>query len=180
MSVDAVALLPFTGDLPALEVNEEKSTERKNSLEADWRLVEGPGGANGVWRPLKDGSLVILGITFHAPDADVYDAARQWMGKRTPSRVWVFPDTAVPEVDTAAAVRSMTRQVGRWVRSGTPQRSILEDLGFTRDQARTLQRDLMSGDPARIDSVAKTVEERLSGRDPKEIEAIMQGFLRRR
>jgi hypothetical protein len=180
LSIDAVALLPFTGELSALDVGDETSAKGQRETEGAWKQVEGPGGASGVWRRLNDGCMVILGITLQAPDADIHEAARQWMGEGIPARVWVLPDTSVPEVETVTAVRSMTRLVGRWVRAGARQRSILEDLGFTREQARTLQRDLMSGDPARIDAVAKTVEERMKGRDPKEIGAILQAFLRGR
>jgi hypothetical protein len=53
MTIDAVALLPFVGDPVAPELSEEESWGPKNVLEADWRLVEGPGGDRGAWRPLK-------------------------------------------------------------------------------------------------------------------------------
>jgi hypothetical protein len=179
LSIQAVALLPFTGDLPTLDTD-ENSTEGATTGEQNWRHVVGPGGGTGLWRPLNDGALVVLPVGFQAPDADVYEAAKQWLGGKTPSRIWVFPDTVVPELNSKAGIRSVTRQIGRWVRAGRRSRSFLEDLGFTHDEATRLQRDMMSGDPVRLKAASDTLEKRISGKDPKEFDDLLAAFLRRR
>jgi hypothetical protein len=166
MSVDAVALLPPVAGLVGATV------------EGPWKTGSGPGGAGGLWRGLRDGTLVNLSLPFQTPDADLYEAARRWIGK-APARIWVFPDTAVPDVDTKRAIQTATREGGRWVRAGARQQSVLEDLGFSPDEERAWQREIGSGDPKRMAAGLATLEKRLEGRDPAEIEAVLARFLRR-
>jgi hypothetical protein len=164
MSIEAIAVLPESRDL-AGEV-----------VEGDWAEGPGPGGGTGLWRRLQDGILLNLGMSIQAPDADLYEAARRWMGS-LPARIWVFPDTAAPEEQTAQAIQAATQQVGRWIQAGAKRRSILEDLGFSSDEHEAWQREMNSGNPERIQAAVATLEKRLSGRDPAEVEALLASLL---
>jgi len=166
MSIDAIAVLPESANLVG-EV-----------VEGDWAEGPGPGGGNGLWRRLQDGILLNLGMSIQAPDADLYEAARQWMGS-LPAKIWVFPDAAVPEEQTAQAILAATQQVGRWIQASATQRSILEDLGFSSDQQEAWQREMKSGDPKRIQAAVATIEKRLADRDPAQVEALLTSLLRR-
>src|SRR6185437_5858495 len=107
MSIDAVALLPALAEPPASE-----------PAEGDWRAGEGPaGGAMKVWRPLRDGTLLNLALPFQSSDADLFEAATRWFGP-LPARVWVFPDTAVPDGQAASEILAGTRGAGRWIHTG--------------------------------------------------------------
>ena len=100
------------------------------------------------------------------------------MGK-APARIWVFPDTAVPDLATAKGIRDATRGAGRWVRAGRRRKSVLEDLGFTPAEADAWQRDVGSGNPARVMAARNLLEKRIAGRDPREVEALIASSLRR-
>jgi len=165
MSIDAIALMPRLGEL------------RGEPMDG-WELVDAPGGARGIWKPLRDGALVGLGLPFQYPDATLYEAARGWLPKKKKlAKVWVFPDTAVPELETAEEIRTATAAAGRWVKAGARQRSLLEDLGFTADEAEAWQRDIQSGNPTRLAAAHDRLKERVERRDPKDVEALMAAFL---
>ena len=166
MSIDTVAVLP-----PVV-------VREGSAVDGEWHEGEGPGGARGVFRPLRDGLLVNLGLSIEAPDADLFDAARQWTGKLS-TRVWVFPDTAVPEDDTVKAVRAATREVGRWVKAGPKPWQFFEDLGLTRDEAEAFQREMNSGDPKRAAAAVSTFERMMEGKDPAKIEFLLAALFRR-
>jgi hypothetical protein len=126
---------------------------------------------------LRDASLVNLGVPVAAPDEQLYDSARGWM-REPGARIWVFPDTAIPDASTARAIRHATRQVGRWV---SPPRvrepSPLKAFGFSAEQAARWQGEVNSGDVARVKAAFAEFEKRVTGRDPSEVEAILQAFL---
>jgi hypothetical protein len=166
MSVDAIALLPSVTFPPA------------KTVEEGWHYGLSDTGANILWRPLQDGALVNLMVPFASADADLHAAARAALGK-VPRRIWMFPDTHVPDVDTVRALRTATGDAGRWVESGRRKRSLLEDFGFTAKEAAAWQRDLSSGDPTRVAAARDALEQRLSGRDEAEVQALIRESLRR-
>jgi hypothetical protein len=166
MSIDAIAILQ-----PNMNLDGEFSEE-------GWIIGEGPGGASGPWRPLSDGVLLNLGLSIRAPDIDLYEAAGRWIGT-LPERIWVFPDTEVPEEETTKAMQLATREVGRWVNDGVRRQSLLTELGFSPDEEGAWQREMNSGNSKRIQAAVTALEERLHGRDPKQVEAVLARMLRR-
>jgi hypothetical protein len=164
VSIDAIAVLP------PVTVREDEA------LEGEWHEGEGPGGTRGAFRRLRDGILVNLGLSIRAPNADLFEAARRWT-TIPPERVWVFPDTAVPENDTVNAVRAATHEVGRWVEAGPARSGLLEDLGLTPVEISAFLREMSSGDPKRIASAVTALERRIGNRDPAQVEALLTAFL---
>lgn len=80
MSIDAIALLPPL-ELPSTaEMKEEEG----------WFTVNLPGTPSWPFKPLKDGTLVMLGLRFAYPDEDLYDQCAAWLSHTPdrPSRVW--------------------------------------------------------------------------------------------
>jgi hypothetical protein len=169
MSIDAVAVLPL-----AEEMSDDRSMGPK--AEGEWQEGEGPGGARGVFRKLADGTLLNLGHSFQAPDGELYELARSWMGS-LPARIWIFPDTGVPEENTTSEVLAATRSVGRWVRASRTRREDFPDLGLTRAQVEAFRRETNSGDAKRVAAAMDELERHLQGRDPAEIEAKIAHFL---
>jgi hypothetical protein len=164
MGIDAVAVLPSVVAL------------RGTTVEGPWKTGEGPGGASGLWRELRDGILLNLGVPISSPDADLYDVAHRWIGD-APSRIWVFPDAAVPDDDTTQAIMEATKEVGRWVKAGPQRRTLLADLGFSPSEEAAWQREMNSGDAKRVAAAVAALEERQKGRDPAELEALQAKFL---
>lgn len=168
MSIDAIALIPLSSIGRA-----------GDPAEGGWIEGEGPEGRRGLWRPLRDGMLLHLEMPYSSPDAALYDALRAWAGKEAPRRIWVFPDTAVPETSQARAVRAATRLAGRWVRASAHAPSLAEKLGLTAEEAAQWQSDLRSADLKRVKAARDLLDRRLQGRDPKEVEALIRDSLRR-
>lgn len=170
MAIDAIAVLPLLAEL---------STAREpTDGEEDWSILTGPAGIARAASTLRDAILVNLAMPIGTDDAELHHACQQWAGT-VPARVWVFPDTAVPPAETAKAVRSATSSVGRWVKAGTRKRSLLEDFGFTPQEADAWQRDINSADQQRFDAAMAKMEEHLAGRDPAEIKALIAASLKR-
>jgi hypothetical protein len=166
MSVDAVAILPPIPIAPS------------STVEGDWKQGSVAGGGQILWRELSDGILVNLGVPFAFADADIYAAAQSSFAE-LPSRIWVFPDSAVPEADTVSAVQAATRLAGRWVRGGKRKKTLLEDFGLSRAEAAAWQREINSKDKARIAAAMETLAQRLGGRDDAEVQALIDASLRR-
>lgn len=166
MSIDAIALLPTVANL------------RGRSVEGPWKEGKGPGGSRGLWCRVSDGTLLNLELPFQSPDSELHEAARRWAGS-LPERIWVFPDTAVPDEGTQQALLDATRDVGRWVQAGPRPRSMLEELGFSPDDEVTFQREMRSGNAKRVAAAVALLEKRLQGREPAEVEALMAKLLRR-
>ncbi len=61
--------------------------------------------------------------------------------------------------------------------AGQRARSLLEDLCFTAEEADAWQRDIRSGNPKRLDAAHDLLKQRVEGRDPKEVEALIAAFL---
>jgi hypothetical protein len=159
MSIDAVALLPpiADGDQPRA---------------GSWSSDAGPEGGTGAWRQLADGILLNLGFPMETPDADLYDVARRWMHD-LPERLWVLPDAAVPDGDTAEEIRAATAGVGRWISAGSRRQTVFGELGFSAEEEAALQRDLNSGDPDRVARAGAAVEERSRDVDPAKMQALL-------
>jgi len=167
VSVVALAVLTTGFEEPAGALSEE-----------GWKTVSTPGLPGEPFKTLKDGALVHLGVPFAYPDAELYARAVAWLkpGSKRPRRVWVFPDTLVPELETAAEVTRATAPGGRWVSRGKGQPSFLEQFGFSAAEATSWLREAMSGDPARVQDAKKLLEQRLAGREA-DIEAVVKSFL---
>lgn len=170
MSVDAIAVLPKVASLG-------------RAVAGEWRDGEGPGGVRRAFLSLRDATLVNLAVHFDAPDADLYEAARQWLGRAPPARIWVYPDVAEPEGATAKAIRDATAPGGRWVKAGPKEKKgampWLEGLGLTREDIQAFQRDALSGDPTRAAAAIATFEKKLAAKDPAALEAALAAFLKR-
>jgi hypothetical protein len=165
VSVDAVALCPGVS-LPT-----EAGSE---PLDGDWVSIAGHAA-----RPLRDGVLVNLGFSFAAPDGELYRVAQDWAGKLS-DRIWIFPDTFVPEGDTCDAVQAATRGVGRWIRGTSSEAvSLLEELGLSAEDAAACRRDVSSGDPARVQAALQRLEASIGERDPAQVEKLIEAFLKR-
>lgn len=166
MSINAIAVLPGHEDL------------RGEAIDDEWFFGDGPVGIAGLWHPLNDGILLNLELSINSPDIDLFEAVRIWLGD-PPAKIWVFPDTAVPDADTIKEIQSSTREVGRWiVQSTTNKRSILEELGLSTDEVQAWQREINSGDKNRIQSAVAKLEKRLEGLESDKIESLLASVLR--
>ena len=172
MSIDAIALLPPL-ELPS-----------PGELEDGWLTVNLPEVPAFPFKPLKDGTLAMLGLPFAYPDEDLYKQCASWMslinGYR-PGRIWVFPDTAVPDFPTSTEMLNATREAGRWVSAPRGKlRPASDFFGLTRAEAKQLLNDMMSGDDARIDAAKAHFEKRMSGHSEAELKEMLDRFLKQR
>jgi hypothetical protein len=170
MSVDAIALLP-----------PESLSGVRSGLEGGWVEAEGRDGQRRAAFELRDGVLVNLGFPYRSPDGELYDVARAWAGS-LPDAIWIFPDTFVPEVSTAAEARAGTDAVGRWIKGSVARgkRSLLEEMGLSAEDAAECQRAFGSGDPAKIQAAVRRLEALLGNREPAEVERAITEFLAKR
>ncbi|HXK16515.1 MAG TPA: hypothetical protein VNG33_01830 [Polyangiaceae bacterium] len=169
MSVGAIALLRHFEE-PAGAIAED-----------GWKTVNAPGIPTTPFKVLKDAAIVMLGLPFVYPDADLYAQSVSWLPKsdgKLPRRIWVFSDESVPDLSTAAEIERATKAMGRWVSAGK-KRSPFEALGFTAREHRDWLKEAMSGDPLRVKAAREGLEKRLAGHTEEEINAMLENFLRR-
>jgi len=107
VSIDAIALLPPLALPSSAQLEEEEG----------WFTVTLSGMPAFPFKPLKDGTLVMLGLRFAYPDEALYDQCAAWLSHAStlPSRVWVFPDTVDTVGSTVDQVLTETRGGGRWI-----------------------------------------------------------------
>lgn len=161
MSSDAIAVIP--------------RASVKNAQ--PWHEAQGVGGGTFTVCHLKGATLVNLGFPVQSGDADLYAALRRYHA-RLPKRVWVFPDSVMPdEIESVDALIELTKPVGRFIEAGATTPTLLSTLGLPEQVIENFQREVSSGKPARVKRAVEELGLHLQGHDPEQLAQLLEEFL---